>query len=347
MNFCYLADPQKWDAPNDYKHLTDSFYECHNPCMTKQDKFGWLILPLALAIDFLLGDPTNRWHPVAWMGSAIAYLQRNAPKQGRLAQFIYGGFVAIGGVTVCATIVRYLLVVGTILPRPLQLLLQALLLKMTFSLSGLVKAGQAVEQPLSDGDLDQARQQLSWHLVSRETAQLDEAQVAAATIESLAENTSDSVIAPLFFYLLGGLPAAYGYRFLNTADAMVGYRDEAREWLGKATARLDDLANIIPARLTALLMIGCAPSVKGDSANGWRIWRRDAATTDSPNAGHPMAAAAGVLEVELDKVEQYTLGEGQKAARWQDIRRAIQLIQIVAVVAVLMGTAVQFWRSKK
>jgi len=207
--------------------------------------------------------------------------------------------------------------------------------------------GSAVHcQCLRNDDLDTARQQLSWHLVSRDTSQLDESQIAAATIESLAENTSDSVIAPVFFYMVGGLPAAYAYRFLNTADAMVGYRDVAREWLGKAAARLDDLANLIPARLTALLMIGCAPVADGDRENAWYIWQRDAATTSSPNAGHPMAAAAGVLEVELDKVDHYTLGEGQKRARWQDIQRAIRLIQAVVAVAVAVGVAVRFWQSR-
>ncbi|MEM7132432.1 MAG: adenosylcobinamide-phosphate synthase CbiB [Chloroflexota bacterium] len=306
-----------------------------------------LVLPLALVLDVTLGDPTNRWHPVAWMGAAIGFLQKQAPKHGRIAQFFYGTLIAIGGGSICGIIGGLLLWFSRRVPKPLTMLLEAYLLKMVFSLGGLLKAGEAVKIPLSQGNLDEARQQLGWHLVSRDTTQLDESQVAAATIESLAENTSDSVIAPLFFYAIGGLPAAYAYRFLNTADAMLGYRDAAREWLGKAPARLDDMANIVPARLTALLMIFSAPTINGSRQNAWAIWRRDAGKTSSPNAGHPMAATAGALEVELDKVDHYSLGEGQRRAHWTDIDRAIWLVRLVVGVAVSIGTIVSLvWQMQ-
>ena len=301
----------------------------------------WLVLPLAFLIDLTLGDPDNRRHPVAWMGTMITFLQRQAPPQGRLAQFVSGSLLALGGASAWAGVAWLLLTVSRLFPTPLRILIEALLLKMTFSFSGLIDAGRQIEVPLRSGDLARARQQLGWHLVSRDTTQLDESQVAAATIESLAENTSDSVIAPLCFYALGGLPAAYAYRFLNTADAMLGYRDAGREWLGKAAARLDDLANFLPARFTTLLMIGCAGAVDGSTHRAWRIWRRDAGNTSSPNAGHPMAAAAGVLNVELDKVGHYRLGVGQTPARRQDIDRAIHLVRIVVMVAVVAITLVQ------
>jgi adenosylcobinamide-phosphate synthase len=176
---------------------------------------------------------------------------------------------------------------------------------------------------------------LSWHLVSRDTSTLDESRIAAATIESLAENTSDSAIAPLFWYAVAGLPGALVYRFLNTADAMLGYRDAEREWLGKAAARLDDVANLIPARLTALCMILSAPWLGGRMEGGWRIWRRDAGTTASPNAGHPMSAAAGVLGVELEKVDHYRLGAGQPKPSARDIRRSQRLV--IVSVAIALG----------
>ena len=158
---------------------------------------------------------------------------------------------------------------------------------------GLMRASEAVAQPLAEGKLDEARRQLGWHLVSRDVSQIDESLIAAATIGSLAENCSDSVIAPLFWYGVGGLPAAAVYRFLNTVDALIGYRDPEREWLGKAAARADDLANLVPSRLTALLIVAAAALAGGSSVGAWRIWRRDAGQTDSPNAGQPMSAAAG------------------------------------------------------
>jgi len=165
---------------------------------------------------------------------------------------------------------------------------------------------------------------VSWRLVSRDTATLSATQVSAATIESVAENLSDSVVAPLLYYAVGGLPAAFGYRFANTADAMVGYRDEVYEWLGKAPARLDDLFNLVPARLAAALIVAAAPLTGESAGRAWRIWRRDAGKTASPNAGHPMSAMAGALDVELEKVGHYRLGAaGVRRRRLTSGRRCV------------------------
>ena len=152
--------------------------------------------------------------------------------------------------------------------------------------------------------------------------------MAAATIESLAENSSDSVIAPLFWYGVGGLPAALAYRYLNTADALLGYRDEELEWLGKSAARADDAVNLVPARLTALLIVAGAALAGGKAGSAWRIWRRDGGKTASPNAGQPMSAAAGGLEVVLEKVGHYRLGEGLAKPQATDIGRASRLLSL-------------------
>lgn len=264
------------------------------------------IILLALCLDYLLGDPPSRVHPVAWMGRWIDAIRRHAPRVGEFRRFLYGA-ISIAGSAIA---------LGWSMSRwqqfaPLKMwswLVNASLLSLLLSLRGLLQAGTAVANPLAAGDLPAARHQLSWHLVSRDTSCLNASQIAAATVESLAENTSDSVIAPIFWYVIAGLPGALVYRFLNTADAMLGYRDIEREWLGKAAARLDDAANLIPARLTALGMILSAPWVGGRIEDGWRIWRRDAGATASPNAGHPMSAAAGVLGVELEKIGHYRLG---------------------------------------
>ncbi len=301
-----------------------------------------LVIPLALLLDLALGDPPNRYHPVAWMGRGIAAAQRWAPRRGRLARLAYGALIAVGGTGLAAGIGRRLERAIARLPNPWRWLAAAAVLKTTLALRGLAAAAEEVRQALEADDLPEARRRLGWHLVSRDTTRLDASQVAAAAIESVAENASDGLVAPLLYYALGGLPAALAYRFVNTADAMLGYRDPHREWLGKVPARLDDLANLLPARLTALLLVGAAALAGEDARGAWRTWRRDARQTASPNAGHPMSAMAGALGVELEKVGHYRLGEGLARPQPKDIRRALRLVGLVAVLAAgLLGA----WRA--
>lgn len=205
---------------------------------------------------------------------------------------------------------------------------EALLLKLTFSMHGLGQAAGLVYEALSANKLPEAQRLASWHLVSRDTSALTEQQVAAATIESVAENTSDGVIAPMLYYLLFGLPGALVYRFVNTADSMLGYRREHYEWLGKIPARLDDALNILPARLTALLFVVASHITRNDPGNAAATWARDHAQTSSPNAGHPMSAMAGALNVSLEKVKHYTLGAGQPEPTPEDIQRSIRLMKV-------------------
>lgn len=292
------------------------------------------IILIALALDLALGDPPNRYHPVAWMGTGISMARRWAPRQGRWRPFLYGaaivcggaGFVALAGIAVTS--------IMHALPAPCNWLAHAWGLKSTLALKGLMQAGRQVYTALGAGELAEARRLLSWHLVSRDTGQLSEAQVAAATVESIAENTSDGVIAPLFYYCLGGLPAALAYRFINTADAMLGYRDAEREWLGKVPARLDDVVNLVPARLTALFLMLAAALLRENAWQCWRVWRRDAHLTASPNAGHPMSAMAGALHVVLEKIGHYRLGAELSLPAACDISRAIRLIYGAVAVGV-------------
>lgn len=294
------------------------------------------VLCLALLLDLLRGDPPNRYHPVAWMGAVLGLAGRYAPRRGRLAPLVYGAGVVAGGAAISAGLGRALAQAAGRLSAPWSWLAEAGLLKTAVALRGLSRAAGAVEAALAAEDLPAARHLLGWHLVSRETAGLTGAQVAAAAIESVAENASDGVVAPLFYYALGGLPAALAYRFVNTADAMWGYRDPAREWLGKVPARLDDLANLPPARLTAVLLVLAAGLAGGDPGRAWRVWRRDRGRTASPNAGQPMSAMAGALGIELEKVGHYRLGSGQRPPAPADIRRSVRLVRRAAVLALLL-----------
>lgn len=299
-----------------------------------QNRHRAALLCLALLLDLILGDPPNRYHPVAWMGRMIITAKGHAPRRGRWFTLVYGALLAAIGATAAAGFGYMAERLFARLPKPWRWLLTATLLKMTFSVHGLATAAQTVADALAADDLSEARRLLSWHLVSRDTTALDEAQVAAAVVESIAENTSDSLVAPALYYLLGGLPCALAYRFINTADALVGYRDAAHEWLGKAAARFDDLANLVPARLTAGLLIVAAWLTGEDAKRAWQIWRRDAGQTASPNAGHPMSAAAGALGVELEKIDHYRLGAGGRAPAPADVRRALRLMYMTTGLVV-------------
>ena len=297
---------------------------------------------VALGLDVLLSELPATWHPVVWFGKLIQRLEQAAP-QGRVPQLLYGVVMllmaapavifpaaivhllakqarteAIQSDSTCSSLILYALIEGTSL-------------KPFFALRMLVEAGRSVRLSLEQEDLPAARHALQG-LVSRKRSQLTTELVGAAAIESLAENLSDSIVAPLFYYTLLGLPGAAAYRLFNTFDSMIGYHGQY-EYLGKAAARLDDVLNVLPARLTALFIIAFAPLFGGNRPKAWQIWRRDARKTASPNAGHPMAAAAGALNLQLEKVGHYRLGDNEKAITTHSIRQAEQMVWIIGCVA--------------
>jgi adenosylcobinamide-phosphate synthase len=196
------------------------------------------------------------------------------------------------------------------MPWPIGLVLEAWLLKLTFSLRGMISAVWEARDALAAADLGSARAAVARHLVSRPVATLDAGATASAAVESLSENLTDSWVAPLCFFVVGGLPAAFVYRAVNTADAMIGYREGLLGELGWATARLDDLLNLLPSRLGALAVVAGAGLTRESATDAWRAWRRDGRLTESPNAGQTMAAMAGALRVTLEKHEHYRLGAG-------------------------------------
>lgn len=268
------------------------------------------VLLLAVVLDLALGDPPNRFHPVSWIGTLIAAGRR-------AAEHLPPRLLVASGVALIVVVATVAYLAGAAaqaaagwLPWPLRLLIQAWLFKCSFSLRGLVSAVWKVRDALATSDLAGARAALGRHLVSRPVGALDPGATASAAIESLSENLTDSWIAPLCFYLVGGLPAAWAYRAVNTADAMIGYREGMLERLGWATARLDDLLNLVPSRV-GVLAVAVGASLSGErTAGAWRAWLRDGGATASPNAGQTMAAMAGALGVTLEKVGHYRLGDG-------------------------------------
>jgi adenosylcobinamide-phosphate synthase len=279
---------------------------------------------VAVAVDLLLGDPRNALHPVAWMGRGIGLGRRVLCRGGRVRLVVAGAVVTLAVASLAgatgAAVTLLAARLGAATP-----LVEGAALSLLLSLRGLVTAAQAVAQPLGAGDLDAARVAVAFHLVSRPTAALAPDEVASAAVESIAENLTDALVAPVCFYLVFGLAGAAAYRAVNTADAMIGYREGALEWFGKVAARLDDALNFVPARLAALGVVAAAVAAGEDPRGAVRILRRDGARTASPNAGRTMAAMAGALGLTLAKRDAYRLGEGRPATA-DDVARAVRVI---------------------
>jgi adenosylcobinamide-phosphate synthase len=299
-----------------------------------------LVFSAAAAIDSRFGEPPNRLHPVALLGRSVGLLEGRAPREAEERKR-FGTGVAAALPVAAGVLAAAVPGLGGGRWSPLRLAGEAGMLSTAFALRSLLDHAGEVRAVLQAGDVEGARRVLSTHLVSRETAGLDGSGVAAATIESVAENLSDSVVAPWFAYTIGGLPAAWAYRAVNTLDAMWGYRDETYRHLGYGAARLDDALNYVPSRLTALAICAAAAE-EGRAGEAWRTWRRDGARTESPNAGQPMAAMAGALGVELSKHGAYVLGSGYRRPEPADIDGAVRVARRASALAgaALMGMMV-------
>lgn len=288
-------------------------------------------LLLGLAADRLLGDP-RRGHPVAGFGRVAAALERRTWRDDRAAGVVHVALLVGGTVALARVPAR----VRRPVPRAL---LTAAATWVVVGGTSLDREAAAVGRHLAAGDLPAAREQLT-HLVGRDTSRLDEAEIVRATLESLAENTSDAVVAPLVWGAVAGIPGLLGYRAANTLDAMVGHRSVRYERFGWAAARLDDVLNLPGARLTAALAV-----VLGDDPRtAWRTWRRDAGGHPSPNAGPVEAAFAGALGTRLGGTNDYggrvehraVMGDGPPPTR-ADLERARVLARRIGVAAGLVG----------
>ena len=299
----------------------------------------WL---LALAFDVLVGEPPNRLHPVAWLGRLLAWGRARSRASSPAGLMAAGGGILAGVLLLVVGLAALASWLAGRLGWP-GLVLEAALLKCAFSLRGLAGAAMGVTAALEAGSLEEARRRVARDLVSRPAEELSAPHVASATVESVAENLTDSLVAPLLFFLIGGLPGAWAYRVVNTADAMWGYREGDLEYLGKAAARLDDALNWIPARLAAIGIVLSAfmSGAAGGRAviGAWRTMWRDGGRTASPNAGWTMAAMAGALGVTLEKPGAYRLGSGPLPTA-RHIHRAVQVMLVASGLSVAVGLAV-------
>jgi len=289
--------------------------------MEKNDAF--LLFTLAYGLDWLIGDPEWAPHPVRWMGWLIQagenFLRRFI--RGSRAEFMGGVSLSLLVVGVFGLGSWFLLEWLGDRNKTLAFIVALYLAFTTLATRSLLDEARAVRRLLLDSDLLGARRQVA-RIVGRDTQALDEPEVTRAVIETLAESASDGVIAPMFYLAIGGAPAALAYKAINTLDSMIGHRDARYEFFGKFAARLDDAANFIPARLTALLFVLAAWMLRLDRSGAWRVLLRDGARHKSPNAGRPEAAMAGALDARLGGTNYYD-GEPHHGPRLGDAKRPL------------------------
>ncbi|HEY6008249.1 MAG TPA: adenosylcobinamide-phosphate synthase CbiB [Geobacteraceae bacterium] len=302
----------------------------------------------AVLLDLLVGDP--RWlpHPVVAIGRLIGALERGlrrliANERGA------GMFLLLLTVGITCGAAALLLAAAQAVHPALGMAVAVFFGFTSLAARSLHRESRLVADALTRGELTEARRFLSY-IVGRDTADLDEAEIWRATVETVAENSSDGVIAPLCFLMLGGPVLALAYKAVNTLDSMVGYKNDRYLRFGWASARCDDLANWLPARLTGLLMAVVAP-LAGLSAQGaWRVMRRDGRNHSSPNSGIPEAAAAGALGVQLGGTNRYfgvpvakpTIGDPLNPLDAPAYRGAVRLMYGAEALLVAMGLAVMY-----
>jgi adenosylcobinamide-phosphate synthase len=295
---------------------------------------GLLILLAALLLDILTGEAPNRFHPVAWLGNLISLLLKIKPREGKARQLTYGISAVIFTILLITLPVYSLLFYLQNLNVVVYVVVSAYLLKNTFSLRGLWQAVQKVKTSLQSAAVTEARTDVR-ALVHRDPEHLNDKQLISAAIESCAENLCDSFVAPLLYFAIFGVPGAVVYRIVNTYDAMIGYHDEW-EYTGKFAARLDDVLNYIPARLSAIFILVASALCRSRAASGWKTMLAYHNKTESPNAGWTMSAMAGSLDVVLEKAGHYRLGSGEQELSLAAISGSQAIMLVAASIWGLM-----------
>ncbi len=308
-------------------------------------RFGIAALIAGFILDLLLGDPEWLYHPVRLIGGLISRLEKRLRARGgnlRRSAVILTAATVLATMAVTAGILALLQLLGRI---PLFIGM-ALLDWMGIAVTCMAKEARGVGKALEKG-LPEARKQVA-RIVGRDTQNLSGEEIIKAAVETVAENTTDGVISPLFWALLGGPVLLWGFKAASTLDSMVGYMDEKYRDIGWSSAKLDDILNYIPARLTALLMILAAFLTGMDGKNAFRIVRRDHANHKSPNCAWSEAAAAGALHIQLGGTHEYfgkpvekpTIGDADRPAEREDIRRANRLLYVTSGLMMLIIAAV-------
>ena len=294
------------------------------------------IIFFALLLDFTLGDPKNKYHPTAWIGSLIAKLTPICKNSSDSIEKFAGIILVLTVSGIASSIIIFLdiglnLITTDFLSIVISIVVGGVLLKTTIAIKGMERHALAVVNSIENNDIVAARDNLSM-IVKRNTKNLDKNHVYSGVIESISENTVDGVTGPLFYFGLFGLPGAFVYRVINTADSMIGYKNNIFKNIGWFAANCDKILNYIPSRLTGLAMILSAMILGHNWQNSYQIMMRDGRKTASLNAGFPMAAIAGALETKFEKIDHYSLGDGDVEFSKEHVKSAISIMKITSII---------------
>jgi len=298
------------------------------------------VIGIAIILDFVFGDPKNKYHPTAWIGILIAKLvpvvKNKNPTMEKLGGIII--VVIASSITILFVLsfeygaslitIEYVSIIVSVV-------IGGLLLKTTIAIRGMENHAKAVLSSLNSKNLEMARTNLSM-IVKRNTKNLDKNHILSGVLESISENTVDGITGPLFYYALFGLSGAFVYRVINTADSMIGYKTDIFKNVGWFAASCDTVLNYIPSRLTGLIMIVSAAILQNNWKESYRIMIRDGKKTESPNAGYTMAALAGALETKFEKINHYNLGNGEITLTNKQVYAAIKIMKLTSILFVGM-----------
>ena len=295
-----------------------------------------LIVGIALFLDFKFGDPKNRYHPTAWIGILLAKLIPIIKNEYLLVEK-FGGVFIIVIISSLVILLLFILQIGISLisidyvSLIASIIIGGLLLKTTIAIRGMEKYAKIVIESIDEDNLDRARSSLSM-IVKRNTKNLDKNHIISGVLESISENTVDGITGPLFYFAFFGLPGAFVYRVINTADSMIGYKTEIFKNIGWFAATCDSILNYIPSRLTGLVMILSAAILQNNWRESYKIMMRDGKKTESHNAGYPMAALAGALETKFEKINYYKLGDGEITLTKEHVMSAITMMKLTSIL---------------
>ena len=305
-----------------------------------------IVAVVAFLLDTLIGDPRSKFHPVVLMGKLISLLEKLLLRaEDKPLKKVFKGGVLVYAVVIIVTLTGVGIdhLTREISNHAAQIFAQALVLSFMISPKSLAREGYAIYLFLEHNEIDYARKRVGW-IVGRDTQNLNEAEITRATVETVSENTVDGIISPLFYYVIGGLPLAIFYRAVNTMDSMLGYTNEKYFFFGRIAARLDDIANYIPARLTGILFICAAFLLRLDYKNAFAMMKRDAKKHPSPNGGWAEAPVAGALNIRLGGTNYYFgephfrayMGEPNESLEAEHILGAIRLMYTATILFLII-----------
>lgn len=305
-----------------------------------------LAVILGFILDLIVGDPHWLYHPIRLVGHLISGLEkllRSIFPKTEQDELIAGGFLLVLTAGITTAVAWGLLFAAGLVHPYLKFALEVIMCYWVLATKSLKTETMKVYDALKSGDLKKARFAVSM-VVGRDTEVLDDIGVTKAAVETVAENASDGVIAPLLFLMIGGAPLGFFYKAVNTMDSMVGYKNDKYLYFGRAAAKFDDVLNYIPARLSGMLMCAAAAFCGMDPKNAWRIYRRDRYNHSSPNSAHTEAATAGAMHIQLagnayyfgKLYEKPTLGDPDRPVEYEDIPRVNRLLYATAILSLVV-----------